>query len=236
MTRADRVAAAYARSMRRYAARGPGRVARDVAGLAVVSLGLPERWANVVLALDRAPEAGAVDEALAWFVARGVDAEVLVRQRDVERLGHLDRVDEMPVLIAPAEGEQGLLEVAPAATAAEFVEVYRAAFAMRPGLAEALVVDADLGLGGMVHLVGRRDGATVACALLRPDGDLAYLSAVGVVPARQGQGFGRAMLAAAAAQARDRGCASVWLHAAGSTRGFYESVGYTWVDTHVALA
>jgi ribosomal protein S18 acetylase RimI-like enzyme len=236
VTLGDQLASVYAESLRRWATRSSGRFAEEVAGLSVVSLGLPERWANTVVALAAEPEAAAVVEALGWFAARGLDAQAIVRERDVAALVTLRRVDELPAFVAPAASAQDVLSVVPAQDAAEFARIYAAAFAMRPGMAEALVVDADIGAPGMVHLVGRRDGEAVACALLQPADGLGQVSALGVLPAGQGRGFGTAMLAACGVTARAHGCDRIWLHASASSRGFYESLGFECVDTHVALA
>ena len=236
VTLADRVAAAYAEAMWTYADGAPGRFAERVAGLRVVSLGLPEHWANTVLALTEPPAPAAVEVALRRLTESGLTGRVLVRERDAAGLGRLERVDEMLAFVGPAAATQDTLQVSPAATAAEFTDVYGAAFAMRPGLASALVVEADLAAERTVHLVGRVDGLAVACAVLRPIDGLGYLSAVGVLPAYQGRGFGTAMLAAGAAEAGARGCDVLWLHATAHTRAFYEGLDFELIDTHVALA
>ncbi|EHR68931.1 acetyltransferase [Burkholderiales bacterium JOSHI_001] len=49
-----------------------------------------------------------------------------------------------------------------------------------------------------------------------------------VVPAAaRGQGLGRALMAAAEAEARQRGCHHAWVDTQFGARGFYESLGYT---------
>jgi ribosomal protein S18 acetylase RimI-like enzyme len=240
VTPADRLAAAYTAVLLRHAERAPGRFARVVAGLPVLSLGLPERWANVVLALERPPDPSAVDEALAWLRHADVEGQVLVRQRDTVLLPSLLPVDLLPAYRAPVDLAAGLaggaaIEVVPATDAAVFARVYEAAFGMRPGLADALVAPADIGATGMTHLLARDGEELVGCALLRPAGGLGYVSAVGVLPERRGRGVGTALLAAGARRAAAEGCDGVWLHASRSSQQFYEGLGYELVDTHVAL-
>ena len=49
-----------------------------------------------------------------------------------------------------------------------------------------------------------------------------------VVPAAaRGQGLGRALMLAAEAEARKRGCAQAWVDTIFGARGFYERLGYT---------
>jgi ribosomal protein S18 acetylase RimI-like enzyme len=246
VTPADRLAAAYADVLRVHAARAPGRFSMEVDGLAVVSLGLPERWSNAVLALTARPHPHAVAKALGALAARGLDGQVFIRERDVDALADLSRIDALPVFAISAAGLHGLgsgvrvqgepFDVVPAESAADFTGVYGSAFDMRPGLAEALVADADIAAPGLVHLLGRVAGEIVACALLRPSGGLGYVSAVGVLPAWRGRGIGTAMLATCADRSAAAGCDVLWLHAAAGSAAFYEGIGFELVDTHVALA
>jgi GNAT superfamily N-acetyltransferase len=241
VTLADRLAAAYAEVLQRSASRGGDRSATTVCGLPVLSLGLPERWANVVLALDGPPNPSAVTEALASFTARGLEAQVMVREAYVGDLPHLATVDEMPAYVALAipqtmasradEPIEAVLDPQ------SFADVYGAAFQMRAGMAAALVDPGDMGAPGTVHLVARdtRRGMPVGCALLRIAGGLGYVSAVGVRPEHRGRGIGTALLDACSARAAEVGCSEVWLHATRSARAFYAGLGYELVDTHVAL-
>ena len=56
---------------------------------------------------------------------------------------------------------------------------------------------------GTLYLA-RQDGVLVGCLLCRPRGQALYLSKFAVDPDRQGEGIGRALLAAAEAEARRR--------------------------------
>jgi ribosomal protein S18 acetylase RimI-like enzyme len=251
VTLADRLAAAYAEALQVHAARSPGRFSEEVDGLQVISLGLPERWSNAVLALTGRPDPRAVTSVLGWLAARGLDGQVFVRERDAAALTDLSRIDALPVFAVSTSGPAALgsaslqsgpriegerLDVAPAASAADFTGVYSSAFEMRPGMAESLVIDADIGAPGLVHLIGRVAGEVVACAMLRPAGGLGYVSAVGVLPVWRGRGIGTAMLATCADRSADAGCEVLWLHAAAGSAAFYEGIGFELVDTHVALA
>jgi ribosomal protein S18 acetylase RimI-like enzyme len=213
-----------------------------VSGLPVVSLGLPERWANVVLALEDMPESSRVADALAFFADRDVVAQVLVREAAVDMLPGLRPVDVMPVYVVPVseartEDSGGLL-IEPTTDSALFTSVYGGAFEMRPGMAEALVDPTDMTARGALHLVARLSERAdpVGCALLRSAGGLGYVSAVGVVPNQRGRGIGTSLLEACASRAAAGGCSEVWLHASESSRTFYEGLGYELADTHVALA
>ncbi|MDQ1705269.1 MAG: Acetyltransferase domain [Frankiaceae bacterium] len=236
MTLADRVAAAYAARLRSYGARAPGRFAVEVAGLLVVSLGVDEPWGLQIAALPDEPDPMAVDAAIAWCRERGRQPQVVVREQHRAGLSGLRQVEALPALVASAEVGDDAFEVGPPRDAAEFRAVYGPAFGMRPGLAEALVVDADLTTPDVAHLVARQDGVTVACAQLRDGEGMSYVSGVGVLPDRQRQGIGSSMLAACRSEAARRGCASVWLNASARSQPFYESIGFDLVDTHLALA
>src|SRR3954471_473083 len=94
---AERIGRAYVAASVLHCARAPGRVAVDVAGLTITSLGLPEPWSTQVLALTDPPDPGAVAEAVEWCAANGLSGLVLVRAADVPRLPGLTLVDELPV-------------------------------------------------------------------------------------------------------------------------------------------
>jgi GNAT superfamily N-acetyltransferase len=234
VTLADRVAGDYADRLRSFGERAPWRSTAEVEGLTVVSLGVDEPWGTQVVAIGPpAVDALAVAAAVAWCRARGSEPQVMVRARDRDTLPTYAVADELVALTAPADATQERLEVSPAWDLAEFRWVYSASFGMRPGLAESLVVAADL--EAVPHLLGRVDGRAVACAQVRAGHDLAYVSAVGVLPAYRSRGYGAAMLAACRAHAGGLGCELVWLNAAPRTAPFYEGIGFDAVDTHVAL-
>jgi GNAT superfamily N-acetyltransferase len=143
-------------------------------------------------------------------------------------------VDELPALVTPAGGSQSVLDVEVARDLDEFRDIYGSSFEMRPGLADALVVTADLEMHP--HLIGRVGGVGVACAQVRPGADMAYVNGVGVLPSQRGRGYGKAMLAACGVEAAARGCELAWLNASPRSVGFYEAIGFELVDTHLALA
>ena len=74
-----------------------------------------------------------------------------------------------------------------------------------------------------------RDGSDSVCGGLW--GHTAYgwlYTQLLVVPAAaRGQGLGRALMLAAEAEARKRGCAHAWVDTIFGARGFYERLGYT---------
>jgi GNAT superfamily N-acetyltransferase len=175
-----------------------------------------------------------VAAAVAWCREQGREPQVVVREGSAGRLPVYRVVDELPVLVTPAGGSQSVLDIEAAGDVEEFRAIYRSSFEMRPGLAEALVVAADLDVHP--HLLGRVGGLAVACAQVRPGVDMAYVNGVGVVPTRRGRGYGAAMLAACGVEAAARGCELVWLNASPRSVGFYEAIGFELVDTYLALA
>ena len=234
MTLAERVASEYVERLRSFGDRAPGRFVAEVAGLTVVSLGVPEPWGLQVVAMADIVDPHAVDAAVSWCREQEREPQVVVRERAASRLTAYAVVDELPALVAPAGGSQSVLEVGPARDVGEFREIYGSSFGMRPGLAESLVVAADLEVHP--HLIGRVDGVAVACAQVRPGTDMAYVNGVGVLPSARGRGYGAAMLAACRGEAATRGRDLVWLNASPTSVGFYEAIGFELVDTHLALA
>jgi GNAT superfamily N-acetyltransferase len=233
VTLADRVAADYGARLRSFGERAPERFAASVAGFTVVSLGVDEPWGLQLVAMPDTPDPAAVGAAVAWCRERGRDPQIVVRERDRGILASYDVAEVLATLVTVSGGDQQVLQVARASDVAEFRAVYSAAFTMPPGLAEALVVEADLEV--LPHLLGRVDGRAVACAILRSGGDLGYVNGVGVLPGEQRRGYGAAMLAACRAEALAVGCTHVWLNAAPHTAPFYEGIGFELVDTYVAL-
>jgi GNAT superfamily N-acetyltransferase len=234
VTLAERVAGEYVERLRSFGDRAPGRFVAEVAGLTVVSVGVDEPWGLQVMAMVGDVDPAAVDVAVAWCRDQEREPQVVVRERDAGRLPSYRVVDELPALVAAAEGSQDVLDVEASDDVDEFRDVYGSSFEMRPGLAESLVVAADLAVHP--HLIGRLDGNAVACAQVRPGVDMAYVNGVGVLPAQRGRGYGAAMLAACRVEAAARGCELVWLNASPTSVGFYEAIGFELVDTHVALA
>src|SRR4051794_27839939 len=231
---ADRVAADYDDRLSSYGDRAPGRYVAEVAGLVVVSLGVEAPWGVQVVATDARPDPIRVAAAVAWCRERGSDPQVRVRGRDREALATYRVVEELAALAALAGAEQDLLDVSRADDVEMFRALYAESFGMPPGLAQQLVVAADL--DALPHMVGRVGGQPVVCAQVRAGRDLAYVGGVGVLPAHRRRGYGAAMLAACRQQAAALGCKTVWLNAEMRTAPFYEATGFEVVDTHLALA
>jgi len=231
---AQRVAVDYGRQLRSFGEGAPGRSVADVAGLTVVSFGVDEPWGLQVVAMSEPPDAGAVGEAVGWCRdTAGREPQVMVRVADRQALADYEVVDELPAFAAPPGGEQQAVDVSPATDVEEFRSVYAASFGMPEDLAARLVVEADL--QKHAHLLGRVDGRAVACAQLRVAQDLAHVNGVGVLPGGRGRGYGAAMMVACRAEAARLGCELVWLNASAASVGFYETIGFELVDTHVAL-
>lgn len=219
----------------------PSREWTSVAGVPVLSLGLPEVWATAGYAVGARPAPSAIEAAARWLAARSSAYTVFVRTGDTARLP-LDRLGlvpafELPALVLPlpssvARTTPAGLTVGPGDRDA-FVAVYGAD--MRPGLAAGLAAPADFTDPAQVHLVGRLDGRAVGCALLRLADGAGYLSAVAVLAAYRGRGIGTALSAAGTAAAAAAGCGLAVLHATEHSQPIYERLGYRQVDTHVAL-
>lgn len=236
---ADRIADAYVRVQLLHAARTPSRLTTEVAGLPIAVLGLAQPWGTSVLALRERPQPAALARALAWCAARSPAYSVLLRARDEELGSVLPHRDELPAFVLPlvhppATAPVAGVAVGPAGSAGEFAGVYRAAFAMPPGMAEALVDDADLAAPGLVHLVARRSGRAVGCVMLRLAAGVGYVSALGTLPDERGRGIGTLLTRAACAQARSQGADLALLHAAPGRSSLYEGMGFERVDTHVS--
>jgi ribosomal protein S18 acetylase RimI-like enzyme len=78
-------------------------------------------------------------------------------------------------------------------------------------------------------LVGRSEGALVAAVMVGHDGHRGWFYYLGVDPARQGFGFGRAITAAAEAWLSERGIAKAQLMVRPGNeqvRAFYQALGY----------
>jgi ribosomal protein S18 acetylase RimI-like enzyme len=86
-------------------------------------------------------------------------------------------------------------------------------------------------------LVGEIDGVVMATCMVGYEGHRAWINLLGVAPAYQRGGYGRALLAEAERLMRAVGCAKINLQVRTSTAGviaFYERLGFT-VDDVVSL-
>ncbi len=91
---------------------------------------------------------------------------------------------------------------------------------------------ADAARGAL--LLAEREGALAGCVFVHPKGDALYIGKLAVRPGLQGHGIGKALVAAARAEARARGLAALELqtrieltenHAAFARMGFVEVRG-----------
>ena len=100
------------------------------------------------------------------------------------------------------------------------------------------LADIALALGSPTSgvLVGRRDDRIVASAMVGTDGHRGWVYYLAVDPQVRRQGFGRRMMQACEAWARDRGVPKIQLMVRASnagTIGFYTALGYLQEDTLV---
>lgn len=66
--------------------------------------------------------------------------------------------------------------------------------------------------GGEFLVVEEADGTMAGCVYLHCSGDRAYFGMLSIDPAKQGRGFGKALIAAAEARATERGCRFMDIH------------------------
>ena len=203
-----------------------------VSGVPCQHIALPYPWATTgrLLALPGPPSPDTVAQVAAWLRVRSPQWTLMVRAEDEPAVTGFERWDLMPALLRQAEPParpRPLADIGPARDRDEFLVPYGAELA-------PVVTDAHLAAENMHHLVARVGGQPVGCARVRLMADTAYLGAVTVLPAWQGQGLGAALTIAAgelAAQYSDL----VWLHCTPGSRGLYERLGYRHVDDHALL-
>lgn len=223
----------------------PDRSTAVVGGIRCVALGVPHPWATSAHAVLGVPEPQQLRDVLAWMHARAREAVVVVRTRDVaapvwsaERLTELDR---LPVLARPggrldrhaSSGPPGVL-VRRARDRAEFVAAY-GGWMGDAALGEGLVGPFDLSAPARIHLVAETDGRVVGCVLVRLAAATGYISALGVLPADRGIGYGTSLTVAAHRAAVSAGCETVWMHATEEGKHVYQRLGFREVDEHVHL-
>lgn len=207
-----------------------------VEGIPCATYPIGEPWASQAKAM-LPPAPGALDAAISWLSARSPVWSVMTRQKfaslDVFTSRGLTPWTELPVLVlvraaALRAARTVPLEVGPAASSSEFLAVFGEELA-------PLVTDGTLADPAYDHLVGRVDGQPVACAQIRRAAGTAYVSAITVLPAYRGQGFGLAISAAAVHSALASQPRLVWLAATPELHAMYARLGFRPVDTHVLL-
>jgi hypothetical protein len=207
-----------------------------VQGIPCSTYPIGEPWASQAKTMLPPPPA-ALDAAIGWLEARSPAWTVMTR----ERFAHLGVFTsrglepwlELPILVltqraALRRTDAVPLAVGPATSAAEFLAVYGAELA--PLVTDGALADPDDEL-----LVGRVDGRPVACARIRRALGAAYVSAITVLPAERGNGYGLAISAAASNAALATQPRFVWLSALPDVQPLYTRLGYRPVDTHVLL-
>lgn len=208
-----------------------------VQGIPCSTYPIGEPWASQAKAMLPPPPA-ALDAAIGWLEARSPAWTVMTRERfarlDVFASRGLEPWLELPVLVltqssALRKTVAVSLEVGPAASPEEFLAVYGPELA--PLVTAGALADPEDEL-----LVGRADGRPVACARIRRALGTAYVSAVTVLPAERGNGYGLAISAAASHAALATQPRFVWLTALPDVQPLYTRLGYRLVDTHVLLS
>lgn len=106
--------------------------------------------------------------------------------------------------------------------------VRKAVFVDEQGVDEDLEWDEyDRPDSAAVHFVAYRDGEAVGAARLREyDPDVGKVERVAVLESARGAGWGRRLMDALEAEARERGFDSLVLHGQTSAEGFYHGLGY----------
>lgn len=108
---------------------------------------------------------------------------------------------------------------------ADALAVRRRVFVEEQGVPEGLEVDGKD--DDATHFVAYDDGDPVGAARLRePDRGVGKVERVAVLPARRGEGIGRAIMAELEATAADQGIATLTLHAQTHVEEFYHRLGY----------
>ena len=128
------------------------------------------------------------------------------------------------------------LRITTVTTQAELNEcllVRRAVFVREQGVSEQEEIDEHDGdpatVASAVHVLGRVQGfpaATGRLLLDRPQSEDAHIGRVAVIEQLRGRGYGRAVMEALQAEARERGIAGITLGAQLHAIPFYERLGY----------
>lgn len=129
------------------------------------------------------------------------------------------------------------IEVRPVRTAGELLDAYavrRNVFIVEQGVPESIERDAfDEKADHVVAYVG---GVAAGTGRLLVEGDVARVGRMAVRSAARGHGVGAGVLTALEEIARERGCASVELHAQVHAAAFYGHLGYAVVGEPFAEA
>ena len=241
----ERLARAFERQQRAYAAIRYGSVFRLGAASVVLNPDAPLAAANFAAGFDGSP--ALVELTLERLPEVFAEADVrpailLDSPSSLPELGALaeetgwDAVEESAVMVLddPArllEGEPGRIAT-PVAERHEpaIAEVLADAFDYPDGVAAALgpLVGQRLDDQRTEAVGAAEDGELVAAAMAFVDGPLGLVSDLGVRQEHRGRSFGRAVASAAVARCLARGAATVWLvvEAGGTAERFWARLGF----------
>lgn len=213
-----------------------GSVHVGTAGVAVPDL-------NVVLVTDR-PDAGNLEDAVAWMAARELPFQVVATDRTRDAVEALDTEPALgavgsqpgmarPSLVGLARGGADL-EVAAVADGAgldAFIAVFTAVFDTPRDVVEPLAPDALPAGEALSAFVGRVDGEAVACGQYVLHDGVVGLYSIGVREPHRRRGFGAAMTRALLRHAREAGGRIGVLESTAMAVSLYESMGFDRVAT-----
>lgn len=213
-----------------------GSVHVGTAGVAVPDL-------NVVLVTAR-PDAGNLEDAVAWIAARELPFQVVATDRtrgaveDLKTGPALEAVGRQPGMarssldgLAPDHAHLEVAEVADGTGLDAFVAVFSAVFGTPRDVVEPLAPDALPAGEALSAFVGRVDGEAVACGQYVLHDGVAGLYSIGVRESHRQRGIGAAMTRALLRDAREAGGQVGVLESTAMAVPLYESLGFERVAT-----
>ena len=194
-------------------------------------------------ALGYAEVPGRIDEALAFFAEQGVSGEIVLDAADVppgvEPRLRLDVYLADPADIPPAPVDGLAIHAVDPGEAETWMDLIIEGYAPIPevaaiwrSMAPYTAATADRHL-----LLGELDGGLVAASSIMMTGDRGWLSWATVLPAARGRGIQRAMIAARAQVAVERGCRVIaaWALASAHSSRNLEGAGLPRIGERVSL-
>ncbi len=218
--------------------------------IVAIDLGVPQRWGTQASPGWREADQEQAHAALQWCAERGGEhgwrvclPEARVGEAPWDALTPEERI---PMFAADPADIAGLDLTPATGLVLDDDPSYESVVAAYGGwmsdgvLARLLVVPDDLDRPGRRFIVGSAQGRPIGCAFVWWAGGTGYLSGIGVLPELRGQGYGRALTAAAARLAatgpsEGMGSDLVWMHATAEGAALYSRMGFHLVDTEVQV-